>query len=84
MAMAAEPNYYHWFTQWKPSEWEPWLMNLPDYGREVTWTKLQWVNWYFACRLRKEYLDSLVLGTAMARIVFDDNERVKRSRYHRD
>eukprot|EP00972_Heterocapsa_arctica_P108821 16023069-Heterocapsa_arctica.AAC.1 len=71
----AEPNFYHWFTQYKPSKWEPWLLALPDYGYTEHWTKLQWCNWYFQCWLRKQYLDHLVLGSAMASIVLDDNER---------
>ena len=80
----AEPTFLHWFKQYTPSQWEPWLEALPDYGYTTHWTKLQWCNWYFRCRIRQEYLDNLVLeGVANIAI---DGERVKRGRrdlFHR-
>jgi hypothetical protein len=76
-----EPIFYHWFTQYNPSEWEPWLRDLPDYQYTEHWTKLAWVNWYFQCRQRRRYLDILEIGCGIEGIVFDDGEKTCRRRF---
>ena len=77
----AEVTHYNWYLQFKPNQWEPWLLALPDHQANTHWTKLQWYNWYFDCRVWERHLEHQFIGEALfANLEIDDNCRLKRSR----
>jgi hypothetical protein len=74
-----EPYFYHWFAQYNISEWEQWLLDLPNWSITEHWSKLAWVNLYFKCRLHKQYLDYLAIRTYIAtRLLVDDEKQHRR------
>jgi hypothetical protein len=47
------PEKLEFFQKWSAAEWEPWLKSLPDEGPKqfaIQRTKLEWLDWYLACR----------------------------------
>jgi hypothetical protein len=54
-----EVEFYDWYEQWTPDQWDQWLLDLPDDAIMAKWSK-RWCNWYFKCRQheRKLVLDN--------------------------
>ena len=47
------PNKFEFFKKWAATEWEPWLQSMPNEGPNgfaYKGTKLEWLDWYLACR----------------------------------
>jgi hypothetical protein len=76
-----EVEFYDWYEQWTPDQWDQWLLDLPDDAIMAKWSKMRWVNWYFRCRLHDHTLTTyrnLGFVIDMANVTMDESPLKRR------